>query len=74
KEAVSLLRRIKRAFFIVIAAASTTLATMLPIILFGYVLVKIVGFAIAITIGVLVGVFVTRPAYGEIARIIVSKY
>ncbi len=74
KEATSLLRRVKRAFFIVIAAAATTLATMVPIILFGFVLVKIVGFAFAITIGVLVGIFVTRPAYGEIARYILAEY
>lgn len=70
----SLLRRVKRAFFIVIAAASTTLATMVPIILFGYVMVKLVGFAIAITVGVLIGVFVTRPAYGEIARYVMGEY
>ncbi len=74
REAISLLRRIKRAFFIIMAAAATTLATMVPIIVFGFVLVKIVGFAVAITIGVLVGIFVTRPAYGEIARYILSEY
>ncbi len=71
---VSLLRRVKRAFFIVIAAAATTLATMVPIILFGSVMVKLVGFAIAITVGVLVGIFVTRPAFGEIARYILGEY
>lgn len=73
-EHASLVRRIKRAFFIVIAAAATTLATMMPIIVFGYVMVKLVGFAIAISIGVLVGIFVTRPAYGEIARYILGEY
>ncbi len=74
EEHVSLLRRAKRAFFIIVASAATTLATMIPIILFGYVMVKLVGFAIAITIGVLVGVLVTRPAYGEIARYILGEY
>jgi len=73
-EHASLVRRVKRAFFIVMAAAATTLATMVPIIIFGYVMVKLAGFAIAITIGVLVGIFVTRPAFGEIARYILGEY
>ena len=73
-EHASLARRVKRAFFIVMAAAATTLATMIPIIVFGYVMVKLVGFAIAITVGVLVGIFVTRPAFGEIARYILGEY
>lgn len=64
----SLSGRVKRAFFIVIAAASTSIATMLPIILFGGAMVKLVGFAIATIIGVLVGVLVTRPAFAEIAK------
>ena len=73
-EHASLVRRVKRAFFIVMASAATTLATMVPIIIFGYVMVKLVGFAIAITIGVLVGIFVTRPAFGEIARYLMGEY
>ncbi|MEM4598604.1 MAG: hypothetical protein QW400_02845 [Candidatus Diapherotrites archaeon] len=68
KEEVSLIRRAKRALFIVVAAASTTAATMLPVIFMGNVLVKIVGFAFAILIGVLVGVLITRPAYSEVVK------
>ncbi|MEM4662786.1 MAG: MMPL family transporter [Candidatus Diapherotrites archaeon] len=71
KEDISLIRRAKRAFFIVVAAASTTAATMLPIIIFGNVLVKIVGFAVAVLIGVIVGVLITRPAYSEIIKYLV---
>jgi len=74
EEHASLVRRVKRAFFIVMAAAATTLATMVPIIIFGYVMVKLAGFAIAITIGVLVGIFVTRPAFGEIAKYLMGEY
>ncbi|MAG21934.1 MAG: hypothetical protein CL943_01330 [Candidatus Diapherotrites archaeon] len=70
----SLAARIKRAFFMVIAAAATTLATMLPIILIGFGLGKLVGFAITTSVGVLVGVLITRPAFGEIAKEIISKY
>jgi len=73
-ERTSLLRRVRNAFFIVIAAAATTLATMLPIILFGSIMVRLIGFAVAITIGVIVGVFVTRPAYGEIAKYLMRSY
>jgi len=73
-EHASLLRRVKRAFFIVIAAAATTLATMIPIIVFGNVMVKLAGFAIAISVGVIIGVLVTRPAFGEIARYILGEY
>ncbi|MBS3062151.1 MAG: hypothetical protein J4215_06220 [Candidatus Diapherotrites archaeon] len=66
--------RVKRAFFIVIAAASTSMVTMLPIILVGVVgLGKLVGFAITTVVGVLVGVLLTRPAYGEIAKYLLSR-
>ncbi len=66
-------KRIQRAFFIVMAAASTMLAVMLPIIIFGFGLGKLVGFAITTTIGVLVGVLLTRPAYGEVARDLIAR-
>ncbi|MEM0359856.1 MAG: hypothetical protein QXK06_00785, partial [Candidatus Diapherotrites archaeon] len=74
EEQVSVARRIKRAFFMVMAAAATMLATMVPFIVFGGAMVKLVGFAIAVVIGVLVGVFITRPAYGEIARYLMGEY
>jgi preprotein translocase subunit SecD len=73
KEEISLLSRIKRAFFIVIASAATMMATMLPLIIFGRAMVKLMGFGIAVLIGVLVGVLVTRPAYAEIAAYILRK-
>ncbi len=69
----SLFSRVKRAFFIVTAAACTTLATMLPIILIGFGLGRLVGFAITTTIGVLTGVLVTRPAFAEIAKAILER-
>ncbi len=70
----SLLNRVKRAFFIIMVAAATTIATMFPIVLFGFGLGKLVGFAIITITGVLIGVFIARPAYSEIARYIISKY
>jgi preprotein translocase subunit SecD len=74
EEQTSVARRIKRAFFMVIAAAATMLATMFPLIILGGAMVKLVGFAIAVVIGVLVGVLITRPAYGEIARYLMGEY
>ncbi len=72
-QAGSLVSRAKRAFFIIMAAASTTIAAMLPIIIIGFGLGRLVGFAITTTIGVLVGVLITRPAFGEVAKKIIEK-
>lgn len=69
----SFVNRVKRAFFIIFAAAATSIATMAPIILFGFGLGKLVGFAITTIVGVLVGVFITRPAFGEIAKYLLGK-
>ncbi len=73
EEVGSLVARAKRAFFIIMAAATTTIVTMLPIIIIGFGLGRLVGFAITTTIGVLVGVLITRPAFGEIAKAIIEK-
>ncbi|MBN1940703.1 MAG: hypothetical protein JW772_00815 [Candidatus Diapherotrites archaeon] len=70
----SLVTRVKRAFFIVFAAASVSLATMLPIVFIGFGMGKLVGFAITTSMGVLVGVLITRPAFGELARLAVEKH
>lgn len=73
RETGSLATRTKRALFIIVASAATVLATMLPIIFFGFGLGKLVGFALTTTIGVLVGVLITRPAYSEFAKLLGSK-
>ncbi|PIN84653.1 MAG: hypothetical protein COV47_06110 [Candidatus Diapherotrites archaeon CG11_big_fil_rev_8_21_14_0_20_37_9] len=64
----SFVNRVKKAFFIIFAAAATTIVTMLPIILFGFGFGKLVGFALTTILGVLIGVFVTRPAFSIIAE------
>ena len=69
----SLLARVKAAFFIIMAAATTTIATMTPIIFFGLGLGKLIGFAITTIAGVLIGVLISRPAYSEIAKRIMEK-
>ncbi|MFP4633472.1 MAG: hypothetical protein ACLFM9_00650 [Candidatus Aenigmatarchaeota archaeon] len=64
KSKYSMKRRIKRAFFIVFTAAATTIMAMTVLGLVGIGMMK--GFAITTIIGVLVGVLISRPAYGKI--------
>jgi len=54
------------AFKIIFISAATTSFAMLPLLVMG--LGKLTGFALTIIIGVLIGVLVTRPAYGGILR------
>ncbi|MDO8626849.1 MAG: hypothetical protein Q7K42_00145 [Candidatus Diapherotrites archaeon] len=68
-----LVERTKKAFFIVLAAAATVLATMFPILFFGLGLGKFVGFAITTIAGVLLGITITRPAFGEIMKHLLKK-
>ena len=72
-ESANLVNRVKRAFFIVMASASTSIAALLPILVFGFGLGKLTGFAITTIAGVLVGVLITRPAFGEMARVIFTR-
>ena len=65
--------KIKKAFFVIFASAATIMATMLPIILFSTGLSKLVGFAITIILGSLVGIFISRPAYAEFAKYATTK-
>ncbi|MBI4044126.1 MAG: hypothetical protein HY392_00280 [Candidatus Diapherotrites archaeon] len=69
----SLLTRTKRAFTIVVATGATMVATMTPLIFFGFGLGKLVGFAVTTILGVFVGVVITRPAFSEIAKYVVEK-
>lgn len=73
REETSLSNRGKRALFIIVASAATVLATMVPIIIFGFGLGKLVGFAVTTIVGVLVGILVTRPAYSEFAKYLSEK-
>lgn len=66
--AASLIGRVRSAFFIIFAAAATTIAAMFPIMVIGSGLGKLVGFSITTIAGVLIGVFITRPAFGELAK------
>jgi preprotein translocase subunit SecD len=65
------LKRLSRALSIIVVAAATVLIAMLPLALMDLSTLK--GFAIITILGVLVGVIVTRPAYGRIIMSILSK-
>ncbi|MDR2856114.1 MAG: preprotein translocase subunit SecD [Methanomicrobiales archaeon] len=65
------LKRLKRALGIIIASATTTVIAMLPLALMDLSTLR--GFAIISILGVIVGVVITRPAYGRIIMAILSK-
>ncbi|MEF8780242.1 MAG: preprotein translocase subunit SecD [Haloferacaceae archaeon] len=58
--------RFRRAFWVIGAAAATTIIAMSPLMVLS--LGDLSGFAIFTILGVLIGVFITRPAYGDILR------
>jgi len=68
---VSLSGRIGKAFAIVFAVAATTIAAMATLFFVGYGAMK--GFAIIMSVGVLVAILVVLPAYGKIINAIVSR-
>jgi preprotein translocase subunit SecD len=62
----SWVRKMKNAFFIIIAAYVTGVASMIPLLFAGAGLLK--GFAITSIIGITVGVLITRPAFAAVAE------
>jgi len=60
--------RIKRAFFIIMAAYFTTLVAMLPLFNAGAGLIR--GFALIIIVGITIGVFLTRPAFAFMMEVL----
>ncbi|MFC6953994.1 preprotein translocase subunit SecD [Halorubellus litoreus] len=62
--------RFRKAFWVIGAAAATTIVAMSPLAVLS--LGDLRGFAIITILGVLIGVLVTRPAYGDILRALVT--
>jgi len=58
--------RFRKAFWVIGAAAATTILAMSPLAFLS--LGDLQGFAIVTIVGVLLGVLVTRPAYGDVLR------
>jgi preprotein translocase subunit SecD len=65
------LKRLSRALGIIVASAATVIIAMLPLALMDLSTLR--GFAIITILGVLVGVLITRPAYGKIIMTILSR-
>ncbi len=65
------LKRLSRALMIIVIAAATVVIAMVPLMLMP--LTTLQGFALITILGVLVGVIITRPAYGKIIMQILSK-
>ncbi|HUK92822.1 MAG TPA: preprotein translocase subunit SecD [Methanomicrobiales archaeon] len=65
------LKRLTRALAIILVAAGTVVFAMLPLALMDLSTLK--GFAFITILGVLVGVAITRPAYGKIIMAVLSR-
>jgi preprotein translocase subunit SecD len=63
--------KLKKAFFIIMAAYFTLVVAMLPLLVAGAGLLK--GFAITTIIGVTAGVLISRPAYAAVVEIILGE-
>ncbi|MFW5704417.1 MAG: hypothetical protein ACOCXG_01115 [Nanoarchaeota archaeon] len=70
-EKVSSRKKIKNAITVVLIAYSTTVVAMLPFA-FSVALSLVKGFALMVVLGVTVGVFITRPAYAQILRVVLT--
>jgi len=65
-EQVNWKEKVKRAFFVIMVAWATAVASMIPLFWAGAGLFT--GFAVTTIVGVTIGVFVTRPAYAAIVE------
>jgi len=65
------LKRLKRALFIIMTSAATVIIAMFPLIIMDLSTLK--GFAIINILGILIGVIITRPAYGTIVMEIMAN-
>ena len=71
-------RQIKKAFFIIFASAGTLVAAMLPLAYIGFSrgatgIGILSGFAFTTILGVLIGIFITRPVYAKFVEMVLDK-
>ncbi len=66
----SLKERIKGAFFMIMAAFATVVVSLIPLMWAGAGLLR--GFAVTTLIGISIGVFITRPAFADILKLVVK--
>ena len=67
----SIKKRVENAFFIIFTSAFTTIGAMAPLAYLSLGMLR--GFAVTTIIGLLIGITITRPAYGSIAKIILKN-
>jgi preprotein translocase subunit SecD len=60
-------QKMEKAFAIITTSVTVAVVAMLPLLLFSG-LVEVIGFATATVLGALLGLFISRPAYGVIAE------
>ena len=70
--------KINNAFFIIFASAATLIAAMLPLAYVGFSrgytgIGVLSGFAFTTILGVLIGIFITRPVYAKFIELLLSK-
>lgn len=70
KEVISIIERIRKAFFIIFVSAGTTIVVMLA--LMGVEAGILKGFAFTTIAGILIGVVITRPAFAKIVEVMVK--
>lgn len=63
--------RFRKAFWVIGGAAATTIIAMSPLAVLS--LGDLQGFAIVTIVGVLIGVLITRPAYGDVLRNLIME-
>ena len=78
RRAVGVRVRIQNAFFIIFASAATLIAAMLPLAYVGFSrgytgIGVLSGFAFTTIIGVLIGIFITRPVYAKFIELLIEK-
>jgi preprotein translocase subunit SecD len=79
KRSVTALKfKINNAFFIIFASAATLIAAMLPLAYVGFSrgatgIGLLAGFAFTTIVGVLIGIFITRPIYAKFIVLLLGK-
>lgn len=68
RKIISIGESTRRAFFIIFTAAATTIGAMIPLVSIGAGMLK--GFAFTTILGVIIGVFIARPAYAKMIEIL----
>lgn len=71
EKSASLKAKIKRAFFLIFGTAGTVLAAMFPLMILGFGMLR--GFALTTSLGVLIAIFITRPAFTIIVEKIMKE-